>query len=441
MRLAQLSDFLSPILVKELRQGRRSRALIVLAALTILASGIITLYAVGKDSGTDAFIALYFCLSIVGFLIVPLTAHRSFVREQEDGSWQVLHLTGLGPRRILAGKLAASLAQVAILSVAVSPFLILSHFLTGYGLLNIALLCASGAVMTGGLTLAALFAATLPTTRAQRGVLQIVVLVGLICGMSGSVSFAMEVGRRGVEPFELVASLWGVLSVGLVLFEAAAARMSLPTEDYAWRPRAALIVQLVGVTGLGLWRRAMFPARSTTEFFQLLSVVIICAGALAMATEADRAGPAGRRSSLLAPGALSGFRLSVLLLLLTTAFWSALSSGHPAWSMIVAASYPILYLCAALWLCRGVNPRLLGSPDATRFVLGGLTLFGSFVPWLLAKGFASGSPEEFPLAVLSPVGGYAAFGSAGSNGPWVVGALALLAAALTDRLLARRRAA
>jgi hypothetical protein len=261
--------------------------------------------------------------------------------------------------------------------------------------------------------------------------------------MSGSVSFAMEVGRQGVEPFNLMASIWGVLSVGFVLFEAAAARMSLPTEDYAWRPRVALIVQLVGVTALGLWRRAMFPASWTTEFFQLLSVAIVSAGALAMATEADRAGPAGRRSWLLAPGALSGFRLSVLLLLLSTALWSAVSNGHPhpLGRMVVAASYPILYLCAALWLCRGINPRLLGSPDATRFVLGGLALFGSFVPWLMAKGFASGSPEEFPLAVLSPVGGYASFALAGGKGLWVLGALALLAALLTDRLLARRRRA
>lgn len=441
MRLAQLSDFLSPILVKELRQGRRSRALILVAALTILASGIITLYAVGKDSGTDAFIALYICLSLVGFLIVPLTAHRSFVREQEDGSWQVLHLTGLGPRRILAGKLASSLVQVAILSVAVSPFLILSHFLTGYGLLNIGLLCASGAVMSGGLTLAALFAATLPTTRAQRGVLQTVVLVGLICGMSGSVSFAMEVGRRGVEPFNLLASVWGVLSVGLVLFEAAAARMSLPTESYAWRPRVALIVQLIGVTALGLWSRTMSHG-ATAEFFQVLSVVIIGAGALAMASEADQAGPPSqkKRLSLFAPGALSGFRLSVLLLLLSTALWSGLSDGHLTRLMVVAASYPILYLCAGLWLCRGINPRLLGSPDATRFVLGGLALVGSFVPWTLAKGFAGGSPEEFPLVLLSPFGGYSAFSRTEGHGPWLLGALALLAAGLTDRLLARRRA-
>ena len=463
MRLAQLSDFLSPILVKELRQGRRSRALILLAALTILASGIITLYAVGKDSGTDAFMALYFCLSIVGFLIVPLTAHRSFVREQEDGSWQILQLTGLGPRRILAGKLASSMAQVAILSVAVSPFLILSHFLTGYGLLNIALLCAAGALMTGALTPAALFAATLPTTRAQRGVLQILVLVGLICGLSACVSFAMEVGRQGVDTYNLVASLWGVLGVGFVLFEAAAARMSLPTENYAWRPRVALIVLLMGVTALGAWEHVRvwgFPALEAVSFgpgspwpiytarnFHLLSVLIISAGALAMATEADRAGPPGqKRLSLLAPGALAGFRLTLLLLVASTAFWGTLADAHWLPGMIVVASYPILYLAAALWVCRGLRPRGLAAPDATRFVLGSWALLGAFVPWLLGQGFSRhGAPAEFPLALISPAVGYELFKNptprAYCCGPWVMGALAVLVAVLTDRMLARRRAA
>ena len=86
MRLAQLSDFLSPILVKELRQGRRSRALILLAVLTIVAAALITVYAMGGGPDANVFLSLYFCLSLVGFLIVPLTAHRSFVREQEDGS-------------------------------------------------------------------------------------------------------------------------------------------------------------------------------------------------------------------------------------------------------------------------------------------------------------------------------------------------------------------
>ncbi|HET6149788.1 MAG TPA: hypothetical protein VFH68_19775 [Polyangia bacterium] len=457
MRFAQLSDWLSPILVKELRQGRRSRALILLAVLTLLASGMITLYAIGKDSGTDAFIALYFCLSIVGFLIVPLTAHRSFVREQEDGSWQVLQLTGLGPRRILAGKLASSLAQVAILSVAVSPFLILSHFLTGYGLLNIALLCAAGALMTGALTPAALFAATLPTTRAQRGVLQILVLVGLICGLSACVSFAMEVGRRGVDTYNLVASLWGVVSVGFVLFEAAAARISLPTENYAWRPRLALIVLLIGVTALGVWAHVrvwgfgvpgpIFPdfVDYSARNFHLLTVLIISAGALAMATEADRAGPPGhRRFSLFAPGALAGFRLTVLLLVASTAFWGAVAEPHWLPGMVVVASYPILYLAAALWVCRGLRPRALVAPDATRFVLGSWALLGAFVPWLLGKGFsAHGAAEEFPLALISPAVGYAFFDHPlprGLYGPWVIGALAVLAGVATDRLLARRRA-
>jgi len=107
------------------------------------------------------------------------------------------------------------------------------------------------------------------------------------------------------------------------------------------------------------------------------------------------------------------------------------------------ASYPILYLAAALWLCRGLRPRALAAPDTTRLVLGALALLGTFVPWMLVKGFTHyGAAEKFALAVISPVSGYEYFTDwpARGHGLWVLAALALTSAVLTDRLLARRRA-
>ncbi len=70
MRIAELSDSLSPILVKELRQGRRSRALVLLAVLTFVASGLILfafcVRATGEFPDQRLFEGLYTCLSVVG---------------------------------------------------------------------------------------------------------------------------------------------------------------------------------------------------------------------------------------------------------------------------------------------------------------------------------------------------------------------------------------
>ena len=91
-----------------------------MAVLTLLACVLMALrvlsrhHGEGDPAGQDLFEMLYFWLSIVGFLAVPSLAHRSLAREQEEGGWELLQLTGLGPRRILLGKLGSSLVVGAI---------------------------------------------------------------------------------------------------------------------------------------------------------------------------------------------------------------------------------------------------------------------------------------------------------------------------------------
>src|SRR6185369_7803276 len=129
-----MGDSWNPILIKELRQARRSRTFIVLVVLTLLACVLIALNALAKhrrygdiSASREVFEMLYFCLSIVGFLVVPFLAHRSLAREQEEGAWELLQLTGIGPRRILAGKLGSTLIVGGVFAAVVSPFLFLSY--------------------------------------------------------------------------------------------------------------------------------------------------------------------------------------------------------------------------------------------------------------------------------------------------------------------------
>ena len=431
MRIAEFSDVLSPILVKELRQGRRSRALVLLAVLTFVAAGLISLLFVigGKGRPNEGlFSGLYGCLSLIGFLIFPLMAHRSLVREQEAGSWEILQLTGLGPRRIIAGKLMSSLAEMGILSLAVAPFLLLCHFRDQMDLLTIALLCLAGAVMTDALTVVALFAATLPRTRSQRSVIQIVLMLGLVLGMSGSMAIANDVGRRGVELGPMLVSFGAIFAVSYLLFETAAARLSLVAEDYAWRPRVALLVLLAGECAYKLWR----PFEQDGALSDVVAIAIIACGALGMATEADRAGPPrGRRwpLSLFAPGALSGFRLTVALLGLTTALWFVRLDAQSAPLVIALPAYVILYLSAALWISRALGRRgPLAAPDATRVVFVVVSAVCTLVPWMIEKALRSSTPPALrDWNTREP-------------GQWVLLALAVLAAIATDRMLARRRA-
>jgi len=185
-----MGDHVNPILVKELRQSARSRSLLVMAVLTLLACVLMSLRVLTRQrgmyeptAGQDLFEMLYFCLSIVGFLVVPTIAHRSLAREQEEGGWELLQLTGLGPRRILLGKLASSLVVGAVFTAVVTPFFLVSFGLGGVQLRVLVRVAAYGAAMTAALSIGTLFAAAVPATRVQRTAMQLITLVGLVLAL------------------------------------------------------------------------------------------------------------------------------------------------------------------------------------------------------------------------------------------------------------------
>jgi len=231
------------------------------------------------------------------------------------------------------------------------------------------------------------------------------------------------------------------------LYEAASARMALPTEDYSWRPRVAMIVQLFGLFALGGF--GLRPAASGFTIdggdWLCLAVLIIGAGAFGMAMEADAAGPARRRAfSLLAPGALSGLRLTMVLLAVTTVL-AGLAMDPLHLPLVVAMpSYLVIYLCAALWATRGLRMRKRVSPDTTRFAFIAISGLGLLAPWVVTKAIAGDYPARFLPGLVSPAVGLIEFGRpgasvAGGAGHWILLSLALFAFFVTDSMLARRR--
>src|SRR5690349_1212053 len=116
--LARWAERLNPLVVKEVRQGLRSRVFWLSFGLMLLACFIISLAAYVatieeglKPQGRTFFLAFFFCLGMVHFFLLPYGAYRSLAREREDETWVLLLLTGLGPRRILRGKVASCLVQ------------------------------------------------------------------------------------------------------------------------------------------------------------------------------------------------------------------------------------------------------------------------------------------------------------------------------------------
>jgi hypothetical protein len=470
--LAQWGERINPLVVKEVRQGLRSRVFWLSFGLMLLACFIISLAAYVetlenslRPQGRTFFLAFFFCLGGAHFFLLPYGAYRSLAREREDETWVLLLLTGLGPRRILRGKVASCLVQGGLYASAVGPFLLFSYYLNGIDLPTLLLVLGLGACWFLFLTVVAVCAATLAEGRMGRGFVHLVLLgvlgLGLLYGQVCAY-FLCQAGFRSLSDDGLLTftlgSLWMMFTCAWLLFETAAARLSLVTENYSRGPRRALVVQTVlsSLVLLGAW----WDSRSQALAWGLsvFGCVYLTLCGLLLATDLDGQArslrAATRPWSLLRPGALRGFRFAVLLLLFWTAACGVLivlstrsRSTVDLPGVVALPLYALLYLSLPLWVARLPRSPELSSPAAVRllfFVLGGLAFF---VPALVSLILLREEESKTFLSLLNPFLGVMLFaeGESPLDEPvlaWsLLGCVALLAALsvfLADRSLAAR---
>nr|WP_225937095.1 ABC transporter permease [Myxococcus sp. RHSTA-1-4] len=461
------------MVVKEVRQGLRTRIFWVCFGLMLLACVVLSLIAYVDTreaayarSGRTFFFAFFVCLGLVHFFVIPYNAYRSLAREREDETWVLLVLTGLGPRRILRGKVASYLVQAALYASAVGPFLLFSYFLNGIALPTILAVLTLGGMWLVFLTVVGVCAATLADGRLARAFVHFVLLGGLgLSVMYGLVAaFAMtESGDRmlGDNDFLYAAgvALALMLTDGWLLFEAAASRLALPTEDYTRGPRRALVVQvlLAMLGGVGVWW-AEGKDHTVPEVFGIVGALHLIAVGLFVATDVDglarplRAAP--RSWSLLRPGAVRGFRLVVLLLAAWALLWVGLelvSSDLPMrgqsmrMATVAMPTYGILFLSVAVLLGRMSRSDRLASPAALRLLFVAAVGLASALPPLLAV-LVDLEADDGLFNLLNPIVGLVNFATheydTGAKMSWellsfVVG-VTVLAAFAADRVLVER---
>lgn len=470
--LQRLGDGLNPLVVKEVRQGLRTRVFWVCFVLMLAACLLLSFaaYVNAREGGFSAygkgyFLAYYMCLGLVHFFVIPYSAYRSLAREREEETWVLLVLTGLGPRRILRGKVLSFLVQAALYASAVGPFLLFSYYLNGISLPSILLVLLLGGAWLAFLTVMGVCAATLADGRMGRAFVHFLVLgalaMALFQGFLGAFGITEE-GERWLRDEDFLAGLgagaWGLLGHGWLFFEAAASRLSLPTEDYTRGPRRALAIHLV-LSSVLVWALWEMQGREqdVATFAAVLGCLHLVAAGLFVVSDVDgqaRALRAGTRPwSLLRPGALRGHRFMLLLFAAWTLFCvvlARLSSDYSASRlhssmMVAAAAYGVLFLSLALVVGRLPRSDRLASPVAVRvlfFVLVGLF---SMLPPLVAQLLALKADDGL-VNLFNPLVGTVNFGATAVDGTsrmsagllGFVGAVSLLTALAADRVLAER---
>jgi hypothetical protein len=211
------SDRINPIVIKELRQAVQSRfviaVLLTLLSVQLAAIGIYILASgaslFGFDSGRQSFMMLFGILQVIGIVFVPLYTGTRLAAERSDINVDLLFITTIKPRSVIAGKMFAAMTLTALIYSACMPFMAFTYFLRGIDLPSIFISLGIGFVAVMACAQGAIFVACMPVNRTFKIIFGLIALTGfgLIC--FGTMLWVNEILRRGVNGRDF----WQVITV------------------------------------------------------------------------------------------------------------------------------------------------------------------------------------------------------------------------------------
>ncbi len=325
------SERLSPILVKELRQGIRSKlflgAFLVVQVLLFL-YGTTLLMSDGFRGDSSSALALFWsALGLPLLILVPAMASQGIDKEITGKTLDLLLLTRISSYRLVLGKWASVIVQSTLLVTSALPYLMLRYFLGGIDvwgeLRSFAILILASALLAG-ITMG------FWATKVNKLIKGIAVLGFLWFGpYMFVILFATRRGLGGMGAgIGLV--LWVYAFIALLMMLAlAASRIGPPAENHSTQIRILALVTL----GAALSIRGSSDVEVLSAVFASLILAFSLIGALSEKVRAVPRlyAPFLRQSGLmrwvsfpLSPGWPGGVAFAALVLALTPWF--------PAWA-------------------------------------------------------------------------------------------------------------
>ena len=258
--LDRISDYCSSILVKETRQAIKSRQFFftfMLLLVLVTAWSFIALSPARADYEIDSLGRFMLCgfLWILGLpmvLIIPYTTFRSLAQEYEDGTIDMVQITTMKPRQIIAGKLGSAMLQVLLYVSVVAPCIAFSYLLRGVDIYQIWLSLGGGVIVTFGLCCLSIALASASNTRMIRQVLSVFLILGLLfcawcwCALAMVICYEpIGAGQQGLVALAMSGPALAWLSSAAVLFCAASAQIAFASSNRSTALRIGVLIQVV----------------------------------------------------------------------------------------------------------------------------------------------------------------------------------------------------
>jgi len=245
------ADWLSPIIVKELRQGMRAKLFVVIFIILQMACFVTLLTALSGDSNAKEVAGVFFWIGVGAALCVamPLRGLTALLGEIKGNTLELLLLTRLSAWRILVGKWLALILQTFLMVCTLLPYVMLRYFLGGVDL-------AQDWQILGWLLLASVGMTTIsvsfsPYLKTLAGKLAlagfgVLTLIGFIFITDGFFSRNIFSGSGSNGVIHLLAILLLLVPMGIFgLWEIGVSAFAPAAENHALRKRLLVLGSLL----------------------------------------------------------------------------------------------------------------------------------------------------------------------------------------------------
>lgn len=336
--LRDFSDRLSPMLVKELRQGLKSH--VFTWGLIAMQLALIIMAVVSMEDGNSRDTNTAFWWSVAGpiCLLLPMRLANALRDESGGNTLDTLLLTQLSAWRIALGKWLATCALQVLVAMTALPYLILRYFSGGVNMpLEVAWLGIY--VVMGMVTSAVMLGMSWFPHFLLRAAIMLAVLAAAAGFCGGTIDEISRANNYGIDEaftelrwpgtiFALLLTAW----VTFYFLDLGAARLAPVSENRATRRRLVALAVL-GIGGACCFGK--FPDRDTAPVMAMMlgmgmvlpAIQAICerpANYAPVLQPFVRRGPAGRLAGrVLYPGWHTGLVFALLILLVASglAFW------------------------------------------------------------------------------------------------------------------------
>ncbi|MFV0416026.1 MAG: ABC transporter permease [Chthoniobacterales bacterium] len=249
--ISDFPDWLSPMLIKELRQGMRTRLFaITFITLQVLMIGFLgismLLESQNIPSGLMSFF-FWFAISLPVLFALPFSGFQAVSNEIKGQTLELIQLTRLNAWRIVWGKWMAIVAQIVLLLCAVLPYVILRYFLGGINLADDLKGLASMLLVSATLT-----AAMVGFSSFGNRLFRILIVIGLFLGIqilpSFILGFAIAGGGSPVAPdifSSIIIAILSCLFISILMLKIGAGRIAPASENHTTSKRLLGIFALL----------------------------------------------------------------------------------------------------------------------------------------------------------------------------------------------------